>query len=184
MQDYKKILKSNSKKRTSLEAILNCGWDEIFAGLFLLLWYIANYIVCGCFIYSEQKSAMEFIMLTAFTSIFSSIITFITVCGILIFAYGIFALFYAEIPLRLNRRYLPLTMEEMKNLPFKTDEEVYDFALCICSKKVFKNRIFVKGMRDDVAEFLELYCDTFEKSFDDLWKEMPEELQEYLKEIF
>ena len=79
---------------------------------------------------------------------------------------------------------MPLTQEEFDNLPYKTDAEFYEFLEYCCSRKFFKQKIYVTKVYPDIEKMLNMYNKSkgimdIDKPF--IWEDCNPELKKYLK---
>lgn len=179
--NYKKILKKNAKKQSTGEALFGIYWEDIkmvcIASIVFILGYGFNMYalnlidICG-------KSTTSVLIVSFMLTIIEILILYCI--GLIL--YGAYEWLFITMPVLLQRRYLPLTIEEIKALPFKTNEEFYDFLFHICSRKnIFtKERQFVKGIRVDAIQMLNLYNNINEQDAFYLDESIPRELSVFL----
>lgn len=191
-KNYKKILKSASKKKSALEALFNVTWTEFGFCTLLLVGFCGlsclNYFWVRTWDCEIIKSNIDYIFIGILLTIFEIPALFLLY---ILFESAIEYL-YIDIPLMLNRRYIPFTEEEIKKLPFKTDSEFIDFIKSLCCKKnIFKNDVYARSnnLFKDITIMFTTYIKI--KSADEweflnnkiaILENMPKDLYEYFKE--
>jgi hypothetical protein len=97
----------------------------------------------------------------------------------------VFCLFYAicfylfvDIPVRLQSKHLPLTLEEFNKIPYKTDEEFVNFLQYCCSRKLFFAREYCDAVAPAIEKMIEMYL--FEHDKEIVSVEMPGDFKDYL----
>ena len=87
-----------------------------------------------------------------------------------------------EVPLLLNTKYLPTSEEEIKMLPFETQEEFFDFLYSLCGKK-FCGEIWMPKLNRlwfDIANTAIMYVKVHGLKYSEL--KIPEEMKELLSQ--
>ncbi len=177
---YKEILKNCSKKKDTMEALFGIGKKEariililttLIIGLFLINWVI---ITATKFNFTGRPTL-------------SSIDIFSETCLLVLLELAIFLILFlivlelvVLVPLLLNTKYLPASEEEIKNLPFETQEEFFDFLYSLCRKK-FCGEMWMatsKRLWFDIADTVIMYIKVHGLKYSEL--KIPEEMEEPL----
>lgn len=177
---YKEILKNCSKKKGIIEALFGIDKKEarsilisttLIIGLFLINWVIIEAIN---FNFTNRPtlpfvdiSGASLILVLLELAIFS--ILFLTILELVVI-----------VPLLLNTKYLPASEEEIKNLPFETQEGFFNFLYSLCRKK-FCGEIWVPELDRlwfDIANTAIMYIKVHGLKYSEL--KIPEEMKELL----
>lgn len=167
-KNYKEILHNQSKKRNAFFSIIE-------KDTFYMILFIIGCCIISCSIgmfYYNYKADSIFIeqapnILKFFGCMIFGFITLIIICA---FFYGIWILynylhhlFTVEIPVLLNKRYLPLTDEEIKNLNLNTKEFAEFIEFCCSIEKKQKDgsikREYSKYILKDIIYLINEYCE-------------------------
>ena len=188
-KNYKELLENQAKKTNAFFAIIS---KETFCEFLSTLAFI---LVVGFLTFIDYRYGIKpsdafllDIILCIFFSLFemSAIIAIVYILR-MVFIF-LFKLFTVEIPVLLNRRYLPLTEEEIKNLNL-SEQEFAEFVEYCCSKKRPKQICYSSFIMDDIEELMKIYCKTYvliDKNFcyeyEKILKYFSDEMKEHIKE--
>lgn len=177
---YKEILKSCSKKKDTIEALFGIDKESVI----IILSAIALFLVNGVIVFVIDSNSSTDKTASLLLNAICETLLLILVEFIVIFA--IFILFFiveelvVDVPLLLNTKYLPASEEEIKNLPFETQEEFFDFLYSLCRKK-FCGKMWMatsKRLWFDIANTTIMYVKVHELKYSEL--KIPEEMKESL----
>lgn len=181
MKAYKNYLKQQKVKKNILETFLGPNYKTILTEIILLFAYLVVFVGTTIYFNKVKELSLLYSMYKGFGySIVISIVLFILIGLIVV----ITEFLVVEVPVIWNSRYLPLTQEEFDNLPYKTDTEFYEFLEYCCSKKFFKQKIYVTKVYPDIEKMLNMYNKS--KGIMDIdtpfiWEDCNPELKKYFK---
>lgn len=177
---YKEILKNCSKKKSTIEALFGIDKKEariilisitLIIGLFLINWVIIaaiNFNFTG-------RPTLSFVDISG-----ESLLLVLLELAIFLILFLIVLELVVGVPLLLNTKYLPASEEEIKNLPFETQEEFFDFLYSLCRKK-FCGKMWVPELYElwfDIANTAIMYVKVHGLKYSEL--KIPEEMKELL----
>ncbi len=166
---YKEILKSCSKKKSTMEALFGINKGTVMFTLKLIAVTIVLFLLDWAIINAILVSAGEPTL--SFVDIFGvSIILVLLELAIFLILFLIVLELVVIVPLLLNTKYLPASEEEIKNLPFETQEEFFDFLYSLCRKK-FCGEIWVPELYKlwfDIANTAIMYIKVHELKYSEL----------------
>lgn len=177
---YDKILKNCSKKKDTIEALFGIDKESGIIILNTITLFIINstIVLIIALILSTDKT--ESLLLDVICG------TLLLTLAEFIVIFAIFILFFiveelvVDVPLLLNTKYLPISEEEIKKLPFKTQEEFFEFLYSLCRKK-FCGKMWMatsKRLWIDIANTAIMYIKVNELKYSEL--KIPEEMKESL----
>ena len=176
---YKKILKSCSKKKSTMKALFGVDKGTVILTLKLIVIIIIlllfNWPIITASLVSTGEPA-----LTALTFIAMFLINLLLTLMELVILFFIGFKLVVEVPLLLNTKYLPASEEEIKNLPFETQEEFFDFLYSLCRKK-FCGKMWMatsKRLWFDIADTVIMYIKVHGLKYSEL--KIPEEMKKSL----
>lgn len=180
MKTYKNYLKQQKIKKNILETFLGPNYKAILSQIIILFTYLG--VFTGVTIYFNKVKELSLLY-----SMYKSICYSIIISVVLFISIGLIVVIteflVVKVPVIWNSRYLPLTQEEFDKLPYKTDEEFYQFLEYCCSKKFFKQRTYVFQVYPDIEKLLSMYNKS--KGIKDidkiyLWENCNEEFKRYI----
>lgn len=160
-KNYKELLENQAKKRSAFFAIISkeTFYEILSASAFILVIGVLTFINYRYGVEPSEAFLLD-IVLCIFFSLFemTAIIAIVYVLR-MVFIF-LFKLFTVEIPVLLNRRYLPLTKEEIKALNLN-EQEFAEFVEYCCSKKRSKQICYSSFIMKDIEELMRIYCKTY-----------------------
>lgn len=175
---YKEILKNCSKKKDTIEALFGINKGTVMLALKLIaviiVLFLLDWAIIDAILVSAGEPALSFIGMF-FVNFYLALME-------LVILFFIGFKFVVEVPLLLNTKYLPASEEEIKKLPFKTQEEFFDFLYSLCRKK-FCGEMWVlesKRLRLDIVNTAITYIKVHGLKYSEL--KIPEEMEGLLSQ--
>lgn len=154
MKTYKNYLKQQKIKKNILETFLGPNYKAILSQIIILFTYLGVFAGTTIYFNKVKELSLLYSMYKSFCySIIIHVVLFILIGLIVV----ITEFLVVKVPVIWNSRYLPLTQEEFDKLPYKTDEEFYQFLEYCCSRKFLKQRTYVLKVYPDIEKLLSMY---------------------------
>ncbi|MBQ8211728.1 MAG: hypothetical protein IJZ27_04265 [Treponema sp.] len=177
-KNMKKILKNNTKKRSIPIALFGEErWYGIRIALMMSPFVVGLAIFDFVYLWSFVEDMFFRIAFSGITLLLETaiLLTLFLLIGVLIHIFTI------SVPVLLNRRYLPLTKDEIAALNMN-ESEFYDFIMKVSGKysRFDKRWFFVDMMYEDVSVMLNIYNEIHNKTEGYIWGDCHEEFKEWL----